>query len=254
MNRTSISDLKAKAKDQLLGNYGIATGSFALLFVLVYAIMIVLMSAITSGFMKNGSYVFESNMWGQVLSQVLGMVIAIITMLFTVGYIQIMRRIAYGERPVLSDLFHVFRNHPDKVIIVSFVMTAAQFVFLLPAMIVSGRGLVIGTGADAHFDGKKFLLWIILYIAGFAVSVFIDIMLSMSFLIYLDEPETGVTEIMSGSVSMMKGNKFRYFYMTLSFIGYWFLAILSFGIAFLWVVPYQTMTMVEFYKDLRGDI
>ena len=79
-------------------------------------------------------------------------------------------------------------------------------------------------------------------------------MLSMSFLIYLDEPETGVTEIMSGSVSMMKGNKFRYFYMTLSFIGYWFLAILSFGIAFLWVVPYQTMTMVEFYKDLRGDI
>ena len=70
MNRTSISDLKAKAKDQLLGNYGIATGSFALLFVLVYAIMIVLMSAITSGFMKNGSYVFESNMWGQVLSQI----------------------------------------------------------------------------------------------------------------------------------------------------------------------------------------
>ena len=93
-----------------------------------------------------------------------------------------------------------------------------------------------------------------LYIAGIAVSYVVDLMLSMSFLIYLEEPEKNVSEIINESVSMMKGNKFRYFYMTLSFLGYWLLALLSLGIAFLWVAPYQSMAMVEFYKDLRGDI
>lgn len=48
MNHTSISDLKAKAKDQLLGNYGIATGSFALLFVLVYALISILIGALAA--------------------------------------------------------------------------------------------------------------------------------------------------------------------------------------------------------------
>ena len=50
---------------------------------------------------------------------------------------------------------------------------------------------------------------------------------------------------------MMRGNKFRYFYMLLSFLGYWLLILLSFGIAMLWVVPYQTMTTVDFYYDLK---
>ena len=253
MNRTSISDLKAKAKDQLLGNYGIATGSFALLFVLIYAIAMLISSATAIGTAKNG-YIgyFGPGLWGQILSQVFGMVIATLTMVFSVGYIGIMLKISKGERAVISDLFFAFRNHPDKVIIVSLIMTGIQFILLLPATIVSGK--MSGSGESGFFDGKRFLLWVVLYIAGIAISYVVDLMLSMSFLIYLEEPEKNVSEIINESVSMMKGNKFRYFYMTLSFLGYWLLALLSLGIAFLWVAPYQSMAMVEFYKDLRGDI
>ena len=249
MNRTSISDLKAKAKDQLLGNYGMATGSFALLFVILYAIMSIIMSAFTLGVVRTNPELFVKGFVGQLISQVIGMVVGTLSVLFSVGYIQILRRISGGEQAQLSDLFHVFKNHPDKVIIVSLILTGAQFVLLLPATIVMGDGFIVK--GSLELDGRRFLLWVVLYIAGFVISFIIDLMLAMSFMIYLDDPETEVSQILSGSISMMKGNKFRYFYMILSFLGYWLLIILSLGIAMLWVVPYQTMTTLEFYNDLK---
>ncbi len=247
MNRTSISDLKAKAKDQLLGNYGIATGSFALLFVLVYALMSVLIGALTAGY-STGAEIPTGGFAYQMKVQFVGIVLGALSTTVTVGHIYILKQIAEGRRPVMSDLFYVFKHHPDKVIIVSLVMTLSQFVLLLPATIVGGP---FSVGSNESLDGKRFLLYVILYLIGFAISFIIDLMLAMAYMIYLDDPDTGVTEMIRQSVFMMKGNKFRYFYMILSFIGYWFLIILSFGIAALWVIPYQNMTMVEFYFDLR---
>ena len=249
MNRTSISDLKAKAKDQLLGNYGVATGSFALIFVLIYAIISILSSALTYSVMKNISVSSGPQITTEIAMQAFSIVIAIITALFTVGYLHVMKTISDNERAGIHDLFFVFKNHPDKVIILSFVMTIIQVILLLPATVVGFSG----AGQAMYFNGKQFLLYIVLYLAGLIISLVIDIMFAMCYMIYLDDPETDVLAIMKGSLEMMKGNKFRYFYMILSFLGYWLLVILSLGIAALWVVPYQMMTTVEFYKDLTGD-
>ena len=248
MNRTSISDLKAKAKDQLLGNYGIATGSFALLFVLIYTILAVIMSA--SGIWLKDSLAANEPMSlaQQFISQGLGMLIGVISALFSVGYVYVLFRIAREERPSLSDLFFVFKNHPDKVIIISLILTGAQFILLLPANLV-GSGIT-GDQLLTSGGGRAFLLYIVLYLTGFVISFVIDLMLAMCFMIYIDDPDRGVGDIVKESVAMMKGNKFRYFYMILSFFGYWLLIMLSCGIAALWVVPYQTMAMVEFYFDL----
>lgn len=237
MNRTSISDLKSKAKDQLLGNYKIATGSFALLFVLVYAIMGLVISSISS----------LPLFVGQILSILIGSIMAV----FAVGYIYILRQITHGQKPVISDLFFVFRNHPDKVIIISLILAAIQFIVLLPSTIAQNR---VMTGEEAHLiDGKMFLVWVVLYLIGMIILVVFEIMFAMSYMIYIDDPETPVKTCILESISMMKGNKLRYFYMLLSFIGYWMLAIMSLGIAVLFVAPYQIMTTIEFYIDLKGE-
>ena len=237
MNRTSISDLKSKAKDQLLGNYKIATGSFALLCVLIYAIMGIIISSISS--------------LPQIAGQVLAMLIGAVTTVFSVGYIYILRKITIGQRPVISDLFFAFRNHPDKVIIISLILAAIQFILLMPSTIVQER---IMTGEEMHLiDGKMFLLWVVLYLIGLIISFVIQLMFAMCYMIYIDDPEIPVRACIAESISMMKGNKFRYFYMILSLIGYWLLAILSLGIAVLFVVPFQIMTMIEFYIDLKGE-
>ncbi len=248
MNRTSISDLKAKAKDQLLGNYGIAVGSFALLFALIMTINSIIMTPVTMSMMQDARVTGTIGYLEEFKLQALSMVISLIAMLFSVGYIRIISNIATGRDARISDLFFVFRHHPDKIIIIGFIMIGLQFVLLLPSTLI---GYSYAPGQNMLSDGKKFLLYIVLYLAGLIVSFIIDLMLAMTYLIYLDDPDMDVMSIIRGSITMMKGNKFRYFYMLLSFIGYAFLVILSFGIAMLWVMPYQTMTLVEFYLDLK---
>ena len=52
----------------------------------------------------------------------------------------------------------------------------------------------------------------------------------------------------------MKGQKGRLLYLSLSFIGMSLLAICSFGIGFLWVNPYQSQTLIAFYRNVTGEI
>ena len=250
MNRTSISDLKAKARDQLLGNYAIAVGTLAVLFVLIYAAMMIIMGALGAGEVNPADPEAFTGFSFRLKSQLLSVAVSALSATVTVGYVYILKKIAEGGRPTVSDLFFVFKNHPDKVIIISLVMAAAQVILLMPATIV---GVPVMAATTENLDGKQFLLYVILYIAGLAVSFFINLMLAMAYYIYLDDPDAGVLDMMKQSISMMKGNKFRYFYMILSFLGYWLLIILSLGIAALFVVPYQGMTAMEFYRDLRDN-
>ena len=243
MNHTSISDLKAKAKDQLLGNYGIATGSFALLFAFVYGFVVILSSAMTAGASSGAPMIDPNTASGLLATKVFSFVIAVFSSIMSTGYIYLLRRIARGERAATSDIFFVFRNHPDKIIIIAFIMVVIQEILLLPATIV---------GFGNIDNGKRFLTWIVLYLAGFIISFVIDLYLAMVYMIYIDDPDTPVMDIIKGSISLMRGNCWRYFYMLLSFIGYFILVILSLGIAALWVIPYQTMAIVEFYNDLTG--
>ena len=260
MNRTSISDLKLEAKDQLLGNYGIATGSLALLFVLLYSLMTIVTTAVTgvgvSGQNPN-PIIDQSTITGQLAMNVLSAVLAAISAVLSTGYTYVIRRIADGEKAAVSDLFYVFRHHPDKVVIVSLIMTGIQILLLLPATFAGNGGFVTGDAASldlAGFDGKKFLIWLLLYLAGFIASFIIDMYLAMTFQIYLDDNDETVTNIISRSISLMKGNVLRYFYLLLSFVGYYLLILLSIGIAALWVIPYQTMAIVKFYYSIRDEV
>ena len=50
----------------------------------------------------------------------------------------------------------------------------------------------------------------------------------------------------------MKGNKWRFFVMYLSFIGWFFVGILTIGIGLFWIAPYIYTTMAAFYEDIKG--
>ncbi len=249
--RLTISDLKVKAKDQLLGNYQIATGSFALLFVIIYGITMIISSALATGGAVNP--VSPESVFGIVLSTVISFVLSAFTAILTTGYINILRKISDGIRPVTSDLFCVLKNHPDKVMIISFILTGVQTVLLTPSTVIGYGGFMkSGSPADiTGIDGRKFLLWIVVYIVGIILSLVFDMYFALSYQIYLDDTQMAVTDIMKRSFDLMRGNVLRYFVMMLSFAGYYILVILSLGIAALWVVPYQMMTTVQFYYDLR---
>lgn len=92
-----------------------------------------------------------------------------------------------------------------------------------------------------------FLWFLLLIIPGIIKSL----SYSQAMYILRDRPELSVNKAITESRKMMKGHKWRYFCLNLSFIGWAFLCILTLGIGFLWLGPYFLTAHAHFYEDLR---
>lgn len=75
---------------------------------------------------------------------------------------------------------------------------------------------------------------------------------SMVSFIIADDPSIDPMEALRKSEDMMRGHKMRLFYIHLSFIGWYILSAITFGILLIYVIPYQRLTITNFYIDLRG--
>jgi uncharacterized membrane protein len=62
---------------------------------------------------------------------------------------------------------------------------------------------------------------------------------------------TKVMDVINKSKTMMDGHKWEYFVFNLSFIGWYLLCGITFGIAAIWVVPYVTTANVMYYEKLK---
>ncbi len=94
------------------------------------------------------------------------------------------------------------------------------------------------------------LLWsLLLFIPGIIKAY----SYSMTSYILKDYPELKNNEAIELSMAMMKGHKFDYFYLTLTFIGWILLSILTLGIGLLWLNPYISTTSAHFYEYVKED-
>ena len=76
---------------------------------------------------------------------------------------------------------------------------------------------------------------------------------ALSYYILADNPQITQSEARKRSIEMMKGNKWRLFCLQFSFIGWWILCLLTFGILSLWVQPYQQTAVAAFYQSLLHE-
>lgn len=68
-----------------------------------------------------------------------------------------------------------------------------------------------------------------------------------------DYPELSPNQAIELSMKMMKGHKFDYFWLTLSFIGWIILGAFTLGIGYLWLFPYMYTAFAAFYQDVRAE-
>lgn len=68
--------------------------------------------------------------------------------------------------------------------------------------------------------------------------------------IIIEKDDVSLLEAMSLSMKIMKGNKWKYFVLQLSFLGWGILSVITFGIGFLWLIPYMSLAETNFYKNL----
>ena len=100
------------------------------------------------------------------------------------------------------------------------------------------------------FMGLFVFLWALLL---FVPGIIAAYRYSMAPYLMAEYPEMGIREAVNRSKELMQGNKGRLFCLDFSFIGWWLLSILTFGILSLWITPYMQTARAAFYLELTGN-
>ncbi|MDR2370536.1 MAG: DUF975 family protein [Treponema sp.] len=100
------------------------------------------------------------------------------------------------------------------------------------------------------FEGIFIILWSLLF---FIPGIIKSFSYSMAFFILKDNPNMNALDAITASRKMMNGYKGKLFCLHLSFIGWYLLCVLTFGIGYLWLSPYVTLSVSNFYEDLKKN-
>ena len=74
---------------------------------------------------------------------------------------------------------------------------------------------------------------------------------SMAFYILAENPDMTAREALNESKAIMAGHKMDFFVLQLSFILWALLTVVTFGIASIYVMPYQQLTFTNFYHNIK---
>lgn len=106
------------------------------------------------------------------------------------------------------------------------------------------------TVAAARFLKSLYiLLWSFLLIVPGIVATY---SYAMTEYILAEHPELTAGEAIARSKEMMEGNRFRLFCLEFSFFGWGLLCMLTFGIGYLWLRPYERAAKAAFYREVSG--
>lgn len=112
------------------------------------------------------------------------------------------------------------------------------------------------------FSGFKYILKALLLTFLFNVAmllgymlfiipgIIVGLMFSQAYYVLAQNPELSAIQCLLRSKEIMKGHKMELFILGVSFIGWIFVCIFTFGIGYLWYTPYYKMTMANFYLNI----
>lgn len=84
-------------------------------------------------------------------------------------------------------------------------------------------------------------------------GIIFSFMFSQCYYILADDNSKSIIQCLKESAAMMKGYKFKYFVLGLSFLGWIILGMIPFGIGLLWVMPYMNVTVASFYLKVKNS-
>ena len=138
---------------------------------------------------------------------------------FSLAMVSIYMNLTEGIRPRVGDLFSQFRN-------------------------------VISAFCTNFLAGLLVFLWSLLLIVPGIIKA---CAYSQALYILADDPGLGSWEAIRRSKEMMQGHKMEYFLLCMSFCGWALLGAFTFGILYIWLLPYMQTTYANYYKSLKGE-
>ena len=223
------AELKATAREQLLGKYGTTIGA---------ALLMLLISLFLSSFAL--MEVNPDNLASVILYRVILFLLELFMGVLVSGNAYMYMNVVYGQPVTVSDLFFGFRQHPDKAILIQLAFSVTDLACSLP-------GIIYDTVSGSSY---RTLFSVLIELAFFFVYLVVALMLSQSFYLLQDFPDRSVPDLLKMSIRLMKGNKWRFFRMLLSFIPLTLLGIITLFIPLLWLHSYVETSLAAFYQDL----
>lgn len=249
------SEIRSKARESLSNKWGKGA-----LIAFCYFIIEFLISSIISGAEES---------------------LPIISLLFNIGNIVISVPLSYGiiisymrlkrseEVKAFDFLTDGFSNFGKawgitwgvvKKLLVPIILIVVLYIILIATSVsfslfaISG-GLFNSTSVSTSASVTTGLLSVVCGIGLIALYVWVAIKSLFYVLVYqvaYDNTNLSSKEVVEESEKLMTGNRGKYFVLQLSFIGWAILACLTFGIGFLWLTPYITISTICFYEALAG--
>lgn len=249
MNRfKSSAELKASAREHLLGHYGTAIGAFMLMGLLIGGTSCVV------AFLVPPYSVFHVILYHAIM-----FLISVLTGLFNSGLCYFYLKLVC-ERPVsVGDLFYGFQLYPEKAVMMQAWICLLTYLARLPQIVITymmdkvtlNEGMTLFLSDNQMMLLTKYMLpYSLSLILSGVVSVILNLIYAQAFFLLHDFPQYSATELLKKSRRLMVHHKGRFFYLCVSFIPLFLLAFLSWGLALLWVLPYMAATEAEFFLDL----
>lgn len=208
-------ELKNKAKESLQGKYGEAIKMYLIYFLIIFGISFIIgfIAGLYAGFTNNNINNFTMNIIGVIAS----IISFIIESMLAFGVISFYLKISRGENVTYKELFnkkHLFWPYIVISIVTSIFIFLWSLLFVIPGIIAS-------------------LAYTFVY------------------LIKLDNESLTTLEVINESKRLISGYKWEYFILNLSFLGWVLLGIFTAGLLYFWLIPYMSVTQVNFYNYLK---
>lgn len=248
----NIRSWKAEAKRALQGKYSTA------IFAMVMVNALSMLGGELGLALFGGSSVFEL-----IASNVVAFVVTLIVCVFSAGLSYMYLNMARGKEFSYGNLIYFFKNHPDRIIVASFVLALISLIVSLPGFFIGDMGTTV----------EEVISWSYKYLAVTLFAVVANLILTLPFqqvyFLLADDLELEGFAALKKSAVLMKRKIGKYLLLQISFIP-WFvfsmalivvalfmpaltlLSLVGCGIVF-WVIPYMEMASVFFYRDLIGD-
>ncbi len=257
------SFIKGRARQMLLGNY--ANTIIAILI----AQIIPELALIPFNHFCSKRYLVATQTYIYYLAFILIMLVQIVLIS---GTFKLHLNIGRGKEISVSQMFDILNQRPDRVIagaIVLFILSIIPFIPLAffcynLYLTVSEQfnelllqyGSIIDTieNLNLPLTNGQLLVFCALMLFGAIVSIVLLLLFVPVLVMYADDEETGSVEAFKKLNRMLRGKRGKLVGLGFSFIGWMVLIALSFGVAALWVAPYLSQTITNFYLDCKGEL
>ncbi len=233
-NYKSTKELKAIAKEKSLGRYGTLIGAN----LMIIAIQL-FVTAITT-FSSGGSIILI------VINNLITLIVNILLGLLVSGKAYLYMNLLYSQTVQTSDVFFGLRQNPQKAVMIRSLFVIVDFLVTIPSQVL----LVMyqRTPSMSLLSGLMVALGM-----GLIIDVYVYLTYSQAYFILHDFPDRSAKEILATSRHLMRGNKFRLFYLNVTFIPLYLLGTVAMFVPILWVSVYRYASTCSFYQDLIAN-